>query len=87
MGVEVHEPNPLARALVSGDRSDPHRAVTTEDERCLVRQGRLLDSACRVGDDLHDLVQILSTRSLAVRSPSPQLTITVVPHVDGVVAK
>lgn len=71
VGVEVDESDTLAAADVTGDRPDPDRAVTTQDERDFVRSDRLANPPSGIANDLGDLHHVLSVRMFTVRTRRP----------------
>ena len=72
MEVEVHEADVTERRLRAGDRPDPDRAITAEDQGDSTRHREPVGNSCRRPYLFHDRAQVLGATVCAVRSPRPR---------------
>jgi hypothetical protein len=79
--VEVQEPDVAERRLRTGDRADPDRAITAEDQGDSTRHREPIGDTSRRRPYLfHDRAQVLSATVCAVRSPRPRWRVAEITH-------
>jgi hypothetical protein len=79
--VEVQEADVAERRLRAGDRPDPDRAITAEDQGDSTRHREPVGDSCRRRPyPFHDRAQVLGATVCAVRSPRPRWRVAEITH-------